>query len=36
MTDITKEPENSTKKQGYWASVARDGKKMGFWFKMGH
>jgi len=32
MTDITKQPENSTKKQGYWAGVARDGKKMGFWF----
>ena len=35
MTDTIKQPENSRanlKKQGYWAGVARDGQKMGFWF----
>ena len=35
MTDTTKQPANARiepSKQGYWAGVARDGNKMGFWF----
>ena len=35
MTNITPRTANTkvvSQKQGYWASVAKDGKKMGFWF----